>query len=196
MFNVKKYHIPLTLTLVRLILSPLGLPFLIVYLLPYNLIPVNCALAVFFILLSLTDFFDGYFARKFQQITTLGKILDPIADKFLVFSTLVALLAVHKIYFFWVIILIGREFFVMGLRQMALEKGFELEVSSAGKIKTAFQMVFLTYMIINPYQNLGYASVWNIVETVLLWVTVCISVWSAQQYYRSVMHAYMEHKKG
>src|SRR5690606_3086491 len=132
---------PLFLTLIRLILSPIILPFLFVYLLPLNYVLINIFLAIVFILFSLTDFFDGYIARKYHQESSLGRLLDPIADKFLIFSVLISLLAAGKIFFYWVIILIGREIFIMGLRQLALEYAITIPVSWAGKVKTAIQMI-------------------------------------------------------
>src|SRR5579871_3122872 len=138
------FNIPTILTLTRLILAPLLVPLLLVYLLPYNYFWLNSVLAILFIFFGLTDFFDGYLARKLHQETPLGRVLDPIADKFLVYSTLVALLAVGKIYFYWVIIFIGREFFLMGLRHIALENNVVVHVSSWGKLKTFAQMAVLT----------------------------------------------------
>jgi len=182
---MKHVNIPTGLTLLRLIVSPLVLPLLIVYLGKYNFFWVNMLLAFIFVLLSLTDFFDGYLARKLDQETEIGKALDPIADKFLVYSTLIALLAVGKIYFYWVVLLIGRDFFMMGLRQIALERDITVSVSYLGKIKTAFQMIFLTFVIINPYQALWFSGnglLWNGIEAILLGVTLFLSLYSAQKY--------------
>src|ERR1700724_1506290 len=95
-------NLPLALTLMRLIVAPCSIPFLIVHFSPYNCLHVNIFLACYFVFFGLTDFFDGYFARKFNQETILGAILDPLADKFLMYSALVALLAVGKIYYCWV----------------------------------------------------------------------------------------------
>lgn len=179
------FNIPTFLTLVRLVVSPLTLPILLVYLLPLQVMWINCALAILFVFFSLTDFFDGFLARRYCQVTSVGSLLDPIADKFLVYSTLIALLVLDKIYFYWVIILIGREFFVMGLRNIALEIGISVTVSWFGKIKTAIQMIFLTIVIVNPYQSLGLLGAlgWNGVELLLLVLTLIFSVWSAYTYY-------------
>lgn len=177
--------------------SPLVLPLLLVYLLPFNIYWINGVLGFLFIAFSLTDFFDGYLARKLNQETHLGKVLDPIADKFLVYSTLIALLAAHKIYFYWVIILIGREIFLMGVRQVALEHNFSVSVSFLGKIKTAIQMSYLTCAILNPYQAEGYSfsvpGAWNVIEAVLLSVTVFLSVFSAQQYFKIFLARFREY---
>lgn len=182
---------PTLLTILRLVLSPLFLPILLVYLLPFNILWINSALAAIFILFALTDFFDGYLARKYKQETKLGRILDPIADKFLVYSMLIALLAAHKIYFYWVLILIGREIFMMGLRQIALEQGMSVHVSWIAKLKTMFQMMLLTWIILNPSQSLGLcaAPLWNGIEYGLLVSTLFLSVFSAWLYYKNFMHA-------
>lgn len=180
------FTLPTMLTLTRLVISPLMLPVLLVYLLPYNSLIINIFLSVLFVLLSLTDFFDGYFARKFNQVTKLGKHLDPLADKFLFYSALVALLASGKIFFYWVIILIGRDFFVMGLRAIAHEHNFSVPVSFFGKIKTTAQMVFLGFLILNPYQSAGFFNTWNLIEFALLLTVLVLCVLSAKSYYSAL----------
>ena len=122
----KQFSLPLRLTLIRLIGSPLILPFFLVYLLPFNNIWLNGSLSLFFLFFGLTDFFDGYLARKYNQVTVLGGMLDHIADKFLLYSTLISLVAAQKLYFFWAILWIGREFLLMALRQIALENNFSI----------------------------------------------------------------------
>ncbi len=189
-----KLNTPTILTLIRLTLSPLVLPILLVHFLPYNSLTINILMALVFIGFSLTDFFDGYLARKNGQETPLGSILDPIADKFLFYSTLIALLVAHKIFFFWVVILIGREFFMMGLRQVALEHHFSVPVSSFGKYKTALQMSCLTFIILNPYHDMGLSThghgLWNLIEAGLLFVTIGFSVISAKAYYHAFMRQF------
>jgi len=176
--------LPMRLTLFRLLFSPLVLPLLLVHLLPYNSLLINSCLAVLFTLLALTDFFDGYYARKYQQESTLGRVLDPIADKFLTYSALIALLAAGKIYFYWVIVLIGRELFVMGLRHIALEHEFIISVSKLSKLKTVMLMLCITMIIVNPFQKMGVdALYWNGAEMGLLLVTLVLSLLSAEQYY-------------
>jgi len=149
---------------------------------------------VLFCLLALTDFFDGYLARKFKQETTFGRVLDPIADKFLLYATLVALLAAHKIFFYWVILFIGREFFMMGLRHIALENSFSVPVVLLGKIKTTCQMIMLCVIILNPYQGLGLRGAlgWNGTELLLILVSLGLSLGSAVQYYQLFMKLWKE----
>lgn len=181
-----RYSLPLQLTLLRLIISPLIVPFVFVYLLPYNNLYVNSALTAFFITIALTDFFDGYIARRLNQESDLGKLLDPVADKFLLYSTLISLLAVGKIYFFWVILFIGRDFFVTTIRSIALQKGFTIHVSQTAKYKTWVQSFMLAFIILNPYQSAGLWAepYWNIGELCLLAIALLLTLISAYQYYR------------
>lgn len=141
-------------------------------------------LALFFVLVSITDFFDGYLARRYRQETKIGKSLDHIADKFLVYATLVSLLAVEKIFFYWVIILIGREFFVLGLRIIALEHNLEVSVSTYGKIKTATQMILLTFLLIVPnrYLTLSGSVFIALIKYTLIALTLVFSIYSAIAY--------------
>ena len=172
------------LTFIRLIGSPLIVPFFLVYLLPYNVQWLNYSLATLFFLFGLTDFFDGYLARKYNQVTPVGAMLDHVADKFLLYSTLIALVAAHKLYFFWAIVWIGREFFIMALRQIALENRFSITVSSYGKLKTVMQIVCLTFVIINPYHALGLSAFyWNGIELLLLLLATGLSLASARNYF-------------
>ncbi len=180
-----------TLTLIRLILSPLSLPFLLAYLLPLNIFWINSALALLFIAFSLTDYFDGYFARRYNQVTQLGKLLDPIADKFLMYSTLIGLLAAHKIYFYWVVILIGRELFVMSLRLIAVENKFEVPVSFLAKIKTAVISLCITYIIYNPYHEMGMSAMGaNCIEWGLLGLSMGLTLYTAKQYFSQFLINY------
>lgn len=180
----KNISLPMMLTYIRLIGAPLVLPFFIVYLLPYNIFWLNSSLAFLFFLFGLTDFFDGYFARKYNQVTTIGSLLDHVADKFLLYSTLVALTTAHKLHFVWAILWIGREFFIMALRYIALEHNFLITVSSYGKLKTMMQIMCLTWVIINPGQTLYLSTLsWNGIELILLVLATLISLGSAYHYF-------------
>jgi CDP-diacylglycerol--glycerol-3-phosphate 3-phosphatidyltransferase len=179
------------LTYIRLIGAPLVLPFFLVYFLPNNVAWFNYGLATLFFLFGLTDFFDGYLARKYNQVSTTGALLDHVADKFLLYSTLIALVAAQKLYFFWAIIWIGREFFVMTLRQIALERNSLITVSSYGKLKTVAQIACLTVVIANPYQNITPSS-WNILEMLLLCIATAFSVISAYNYLAMFMRQFQK----
>lgn len=184
---VDTLNTPLQLTLIRLIVSPLILPVLLVVLLPFNYAVLNGILACLFLVLSATDFFDGYLARKYDQTTRLGAILDPIADKFLLYATLIALVAAGKFLFYWAILLIGREFFIMALRTVALENNVFLVVSRLGKIKTAVLTAMIAWIIMNPYHTMSYAEApyYNGIESALIASGLLLSIGSAWQYYRT-----------
>jgi CDP-diacylglycerol--glycerol-3-phosphate 3-phosphatidyltransferase len=187
---------PTILTLFRLIVSPILLPALLIYLLPLNVLLINAALAAVFMLLSLTDFLDGYLARSRGQSTLFGKVFDPIADKFLIYATLIALLVVKKIFFVWVIIFIGREFFVLGLRILALEHKFSLPEVWLSKMKTFAQMMYLAVAIANPYHDFTVqASLFNQVEQGLLAAALVLTVWTAYRYYRAFVKGFSVEQK-
>lgn len=193
MFTVmQKINVPISLTLARLILSPLFLPVFFVYFLPYNFLPLNILLGLVFVLFGLTDFFDGFLARKYNQETELGRLLDPIADKFLLYSTLIAMLVLDRIYFYWVVLLIGREFFMMSLRYIALAHGVTVSVSDLAKVKTALQMTFLTVLIVNPYHAKGifFAPIINGIEYLLLAAVLILTYLTTKQYYCAFLAQY------
>ena len=178
--------LPNVLTLVRLIASPIILPGLFVFFLPYNSLILNCIIGSIFLLVASTDFFDGYYARQLNQVTIFGSFLDPIADKFLFLSALIGLLGAQKIFFYWVIILIGREFFVMALRMMALEKGKNIPVLFAAKVKTAVEICYLAVVICNANNHRYWIWGWcwlDILEWLLLSATLTLSLLTAYWYY-------------
>lgn len=176
--------LPTICTLIRLIASPLLLPVLLVYLLPYDGMIINVGLTLLFLLLSFTDFLDGYLARKYHLTSKLGGSLDHIADKFLTYCAFIALVTVGKIYFFWVILFIGRDFFVMGLRQIALENNFSLPVDYIGKVKTALQIMLIAWLIARPIAlPSAYAQSMYGFEISLLSVTILLTLLSGYHYY-------------
>lgn len=179
------------LTLLRLIGAPIIIPFCIVNFASQNNCSINLLIAALFLFFGLTDFLDGFFARKYGQETKLGAALDHIADKFLVFSALVALLAVGKISYIWVIALIGREFFMMSLREIALENNIKIQVSSWGKLKTVVHIVLISWLIISPMSDAA-SCFFYAVQVLLLSVSVILSWGSALEY---VSKFYSQFKK-
>lgn len=108
---------------------------------------------------AMTDFFDGWVARRFDQVSELGKLVDPIADKIFVITILIMLVAVDRISGIWVIpvlIILGREFVVAGLREYLGSRDVRLPVTDLAKWKTALQMIALGFLIVAPYIPLGY----------------------------------------
>lgn len=135
--------------------------------------------AVLFALASLTDFFDGWAARKFNQVSDWGKIFDPVADKVLVTSVLIALIPRGAIDPYMVIILLARDTLISGLRNLAAINQLVIDAKPAGKWKTALQMVAIPALIVGdklgplPLEAIGFWA---------LWVSVVLSVVSGIEY--------------
>jgi len=135
--------IPNLISLLRIFLMPLFL-----YLIFQPERSMKFAALIVFSIASLTDFFDGWSARKLKQESELGKFLDPLADKVLVISTLVAFLLIDYLIPLWmIIIIIGRDALVTVMRYVAVKKGMSIRTSRFGKIKTAFQMISILVII-------------------------------------------------
>jgi len=135
--------IPNLISLLRIFLMPLFL-----YLIFQPERSMKFAALIVFSIASLTDFFDGWSARKLKQESELGKFLDPLADKVLVISTLVAFLLIDYLIPLWmIIIIIGRDVLVTVMRYVAVKKGMSIRTSRFGKIKTAFQMISILVII-------------------------------------------------
>lgn len=174
-------NVPLMLTVGRLILSPILMPILIVWLWPLHTVWAHALLGAFFIVLLLTDFFDGFLARWWSQQTLLGRLLDPFADKFLIISCLMALQEVRAIWYGWVIVLVLREVFISGVRYIAREQGVTVEVAWSGKLKMWVQGFFVAFVLIIPPTING---AWYAASYIALLVTVLgLSVYSAYGYY-------------
>jgi CDP-diacylglycerol--glycerol-3-phosphate 3-phosphatidyltransferase len=136
--------------------------------------------ALIFLAASLTDLLDGYVARKRGQITTLGVLLDPLADKLLISSAFISLVQ-HSIVQAWmVVIIVGREFAVSGLRSIASAQGFTIKASELGKIKMVAQVVAITLLVLgSEFPQL------NTFGTVALYVVVLFALISAIDYFRT-----------
>jgi CDP-diacylglycerol--glycerol-3-phosphate 3-phosphatidyltransferase len=165
-----RLNAPTILTLSRIVLIPF---FVIVT--PFNAV----AGALIFSIASLTDFFDGYLARKTGQITKFGIILDPIADKFLVISALILLVDMARLSAWIAIIIIVREFLVTGLRAVALSKDIVIPAELGGKLKTGAQITAILCLILD--MNIGGIEVYDI-GIVFVWVAMILSIISGVQY--------------
>jgi CDP-diacylglycerol---glycerol-3-phosphate 3-phosphatidyltransferase len=102
-----------------------------------------------FLLAAATDFLDGYLARRWQQVTTVGTLLDPIADKLLISAALVSLVQIHRVPAWMAVLIIGREFAVSGLRSIASAEGYTIKASELGKTKTALQVVGIALVLLS-----------------------------------------------
>ena len=136
-------NLPNRLTIARII----AIPFFIFFLMT-DFVPASKWIAFgLFIAASLTDFLDGYIARKNNLVTDFGKFADPLADKLLVCSALICLLALSKINVYIVLIIIARDFIISGFRLVAAGKGIVIAADWSGKVKTALQMVMILFII-------------------------------------------------
>lgn len=133
-----------------------------------------CALAVF-IVASLTDLADGYIARHYNQITNIGKFMDPLADKMLVLSAMCIFIENGQMPAWAVAIVLLREFGVSGLRLIAVEQGKVIAAARAGKIKTACTMVCLGLMLVLPLVDLPFAETLNALCVAVILVTTVVS---------------------
>lgn len=132
-----------------------------------------------FLAAAATDLLDGYLARRWGQITTVGTLLDPIADKLLISSALIALVQVRLVPAWVVILLVGREFAVSGLRSIAASAGYTISASDLGKSKMVAQVVAITLLMV----SLDVPSLTN-ASVVCLWGVVFFSLASALDYFR------------
>jgi CDP-diacylglycerol--glycerol-3-phosphate 3-phosphatidyltransferase len=144
--------------------------------------------ASLFIIASLTDFLDGYIARKYNQITTFGKFLDPIADKVLVMVAFLYLMLLmpDRVPLWAVMIVIIREFTVTGVRLIAIEKGKVIAASPFGKAKTASTMVALILMLFNDF---GF-SLW--IADIIFWFAIAMTLISGFDYVFKNRHIILE----
>lgn len=168
--NTPRLNLPTLLTMSRIVVIPV---FIIVT-------PVNNLLgALVFSVASVTDFLDGYLARKRGQVTRFGIILDPIADKFLVIAALILLVDMARISVWIAVIIIVREFLVTALRVVALSKDIVIKAETGGKLKTSTQIAAIICLILG----------WDVagidlfdVGVVLIWISIVLSIVSGVQY--------------
>lgn len=164
-------NLPNKLTLFRVILIPFFVAFMLVNITSYD---KWIALAIF-IIASLTDLLDGKIARKYNLVTNFGKFMDPLADKLLVCSALICLVALNKIPAWMVIVIIAREFIISGFRLIASDNGVVIAASYWGKFKTTFQMVMICLMIAD-------IAAISVLTTIVMWVAVILTVVSLIDY--------------
>jgi len=168
-------NLPNKITFIRVFMIPL---YLIVYLAkPLSETPNMWLALIIFALASITDGIDGYVARKYKMVTNFGKLMDPLADKLLVSAALIAFTASGALPAWAVILLVSREFYVSGLRMLAIEQGKVLAASGWGKFKTASQITLVIY-ILTPISWLKFD--WMV--TIVLVVTIVASLYSALDY--------------
>ena len=138
--------------------------------------------ALFFTVAFITDFLDGYFARKYGAVTTLGKFLDPLADKILVSMTLIMLIPIDRVPAWIVVIIVAREIAVTGLRNAAVTEGIVIQASILGKYKTFFQAM-ATIALCLHYEYFGVDL--HTVGMVLLWFALILTLLSGWAYFKA-----------
>lgn len=164
-------NLPNKLTMLRVIMIPFFVVFMLVDITPYD---KWIALAIF-IVASLTDLADGKIARKYNLITNFGKFMDPLADKLLVCSAMIALIELGRIPAWIVIVIIAREFIISGFRLVASDNGVVIAASYWGKFKTVSQMVMVILMIADIPQI-------QIVTTVVMYIALVLTIVSLVDY--------------
>jgi CDP-diacylglycerol---glycerol-3-phosphate 3-phosphatidyltransferase len=169
-----RINLPNALTLLRIFL----VPFLVVVLLTKFEGREIVALAIF-LLATATDFFDGWLARRRGEITTLGTLLDPIADKLLISAAFISLVEVGMAPAWMVVIVVGREFAVTGLRSIASGQGLVIAASRWGKAKMASQITAISLLILSERYE------WLLLPgKAVLWVVVTVAIVSGANYFR------------
>jgi CDP-diacylglycerol---glycerol-3-phosphate 3-phosphatidyltransferase len=176
-------NLPTTLTILRIFF----VPFLVAVLVEQDLridwhgllIPNEFLALAIFLVAAATDLLDGYLARRWGQITTVGTLLDPVADKLLVSAALVSLVQIHRVPAWMVVLIVGREFAVMGLRSIAAAEGYTIQASDLGKTKMITQVIAISMILISiRWESLsGFAMLW-------MWGVVVFGLASAMEYFR------------
>jgi cardiolipin synthase len=179
------FNIPILLTWLRVALIPLVVG---VYYLPEHWLPVadrNLASTLVFIVAAVTDWFDGYLARRWNETSAFGAFLDPVADKLMVAGALLVLVQLDRVNAIIAFIIIGREITISALREWMAEIGARksVAVSSLGKIKTAAQMVAIPMLLFHDPLFDGVLDIHRCGE-LLLWVAGVLTVWSMFYYLR------------
>jgi CDP-diacylglycerol--glycerol-3-phosphate 3-phosphatidyltransferase len=182
---VASVNVPNALTLLRIFLVPL----LVVILLTRMPAKEYLALLIF-LLAALTDALDGYWARKYKKVTTLGTLLDPIADKLLVTGALISLVDLQEADAWAVCIIIGREFAVSGLRSIAAAHGIVIPASNLGKWKMASQVIGISLMILGA--RLDDIGLWRNTGKAALWVMTVMALVSGFDYFRRYLKILFE----
>ena len=165
------WTLPNYLSVLRIFLVPLLMVFLLI---KYETVGL-----VIFLAASLTDWLDGYLARRRKQVTTLGQLLDPLADKLLITAAFISLVELDLVAAWMVVIIVGRELAVTGLRSIAAGQGVTIAASPLGKYKMVAQVVAVSLLIAGP-RFLGDLFV---LGQVSLWVVLALSIVSGGHYF-------------
>lgn len=178
-FFSDKKNLPNILTYSRIAVVPL-----LIFLLYFDSRIINLFTAVLIIAAAVTDGLDGYLARKYQLVTSFGKLLDPVADKLLLVTTMVMLVFLGRAPVWIVCLIICREIAVTGLRAVVAEHGIIIEASPLAKYKTVFQIVAVVALTIH-YPLFGIDA--HMVGITFLWMALGLTWWTGYQYFSKAM---------
>jgi len=186
------WNLPNMLTLGRILLIPV-----FVYFIGDGDPRSSLAAGSIFTLAALTDVVDGFLARRWNMITVVGKLLDPLADKLIVAAAMVMLVWLGRISAWIVIVLLSREFIVTGLRQVAASEGLVIAAGQEGKWKTALQLVGIVALCVHYTHPVFLLVDWyevnfNAVGAILVYASTAFSVWSAANYFRAFLQMLSE----
>jgi len=175
-------NLPNTLTIARIFFVPILVAVLVQerIILHWNgaVITNDVVALIIFWVAAATDLLDGHLARRWGQVTTIGTLLDPIADKLLVSAALISLVQVRVVPGWLVVLLVGREFAVSGLRSIAAVEGYTIKASELGKTKTFWQVLAISLLMISIHRP--WVVKW---ANLSLYVVVLFSIWSAVSYF-------------
>lgn len=172
-------NLPNKLTIARVILVPV---FIIFYALHWYIPAV-----IVFLIASFTDYLDGHLARKYNLVSNFGKIMDPLADKVLVYAAFALLVESHLIPAWMLIVILAREFTVAGMRTVAASEGIVIAAAMSGKIKTVLQMIAVPLLLLVPVFPIAttiYHAVF-ILAKIFLWASLIMTVYSGVEYVKN-----------
>jgi len=189
------WNLPNMLTMGRIVVIPLFVWF------TYEADPFFSVLAAaLFALASITDVVDGFLARRWNMITVTGKLLDPLADKLIVMAAMVMMTRLGRIPAWVVIVLLGRELIIMGLRQIAASEGMVIAAGQEGKWKTSLQLVGIIALCVHYTHPINllvthFDCDFNALGKVLVYISTFFSVWSAGGYFKAFFHTLGSHPR-
>ena len=180
-------NLPNLVTMSRIVM----IPFILIFIDNFN--PLRSFIAsMLYLVAAAGDFLDGYLARTRGQVSMLGKFLDPVADKLLVTAVLVFMVALSRVPAWIVVVLIGRDLAISGLRSIAAAQGLVIAASDGGKIKTALQLVAIMMLLVYfRYPVLGTTIMldYYVVGNWILFISMAVSLFSGAQYLRDFLSA-------
>lgn len=176
------FNLPNCITLLRLAVIPV---LFLLLLSPGRIL--SMVIAVLFIIASITDLIDGYVARKYNIVTTMGKFLDPVADKLIVSTAMIMMIPIGRIPAWIVAVIIMRDLFVDGMRSIASAEGLVIDASRLGKQKTLCQIVAVSALLIHYDTVLGLNA--HAVGMVILYLALALTLWSGVDYFMKFYEA-------